>query len=250
MRKKGKKNEGKKEKKEKKKNVVLFIDFDGTLVDSIKAHHKSFNLTFREANIKEIDFKTFSNLFGFFSEEIIRRHLEKLKIKKSQKEIEKLATRKKEIFLKKGFYYVKPYPKVNATLKKLSKYYLILETNASLQEVEKIANFANLKLDYFDLILSKEKIKHRKPNPELIKKALKIINLKSKKPTIVVVGDTFVDVLLANNAKAVGILITKNPKLEIKKCEMLNQKCKPDFVIKHFYELPRLIEEFFKKFKI
>ncbi len=227
-----------------KENVVLFIDFDGTLVDSIKAHHKAFNLVFKENKIKEIDFKTFDSLFGFFSEEIIRRYLKKLKIKKSKREIAKLALKKKKYFLEKTFRYVKLFPKVNETLKKLSKYHLILETNASLAEIKKIASFVKLKLDYFDLILSKEKIKHKKPNPELIKVALKAIKLKPKK--VFVIGDTFVDVLLANNAKAIGILISKRPKFEIKKCEMLNKKCKPDFVIKNFYELPGLM----KKLKI
>jgi HAD superfamily hydrolase (TIGR01549 family) len=240
-----------KSEKESKKSVVLFIDFDGTLVDSIKAHWLAFNLTFKKAGIKQIDFKTFDSLFGFFSEEIIRRYLKQIGIKKTKKEIEALALQKKENFLKTTYRYVRLFPKVNLALQQLQDYYLVLESNASLSEIKKIARFVKLRLDYFDLILSKEKIKHRKPNPELIKKALKLLGLKAKpkpraKPRVFVVGDSFVDVLLANNAKAIAILINKKPSLEIKKCEMLRRKCREDFVIRHFYQLPKLLARLLK----
>jgi|GEM_PF-1641133 len=236
-----------KSEKESKKSVVLFIDFDGTLVNSIKAHWLAFNLTFKKAGIKQIDFKTFDSLFGFFSEEIIRRYLKQIGIKKTKKEIEALALQKKENFLKTTYRYVRLFPKVNLALRQLQDYYLVLESNASLSEIKKIARFVRLRLDYFDLILCKEKIKHRKPNPELIKKALELLGLKAKpKPRVFVVGDSFVDVLLANNAKAIAILISKKPSLEIKKCEMLKRKCKKDFVIRHFYQLPKLLERLLK----
>jgi HAD superfamily hydrolase (TIGR01549 family) len=236
-----------KSEKESKKSVVLFIDFDGTLVDSIKAHWLAFNLTFKKAGIKQIDFKTFNNLFGFFSEEIIRRYLKQIGIKKTKKEIEALALQKKKNFLKTTYRYVRLFSKVNLALRQLQDYYLVLESNASLSEIKKIARLVKLRLDYFDLILSKEKIKHRKPNPELIKKALKLLGLKAKlKPRVFVVGDSFVDVLLANNAKVTAILISKKPSLEIKKCEMLRRKCKEDFVIRHFYQLPKLLTRLLK----
>ncbi|MEM4358204.1 MAG: HAD family hydrolase [Candidatus Pacearchaeota archaeon] len=210
---------------------ILFIDFDGTLIDSLKAHYHAFNETFRIHNLPPVSLQKFKHLFGYFSEQIIKYLFPYL----SENEVKKLAEYKKKIFITKIYKQVKLFPAVNKTLNILKKHYLlVLESNASFAEIKKIARFCKLNLNYFSLILSKEKVKHKKPDPELIKKAEKFfkLNKHAKHATEYVVGDSFVDVQLAKRAKVKSIIIARD--IETKQ---LIRKYKPDHIIKNFSEI-------------
>ncbi len=213
-----------------KKEKILFIDFDGTLVESIEAHRKAFNLVLKKYNLRPIKRCEIESVFGYTSEEIIKRIFPNL----DKKQIAKLAKEKKNLFIEKTYKLVRLLPKVNQTLRFLSKNnFLVLETNASEAEIKKIANHVGLDLSCFDLILTKEKVKHRKPNPELIKKAEKLLG--TKKRIEYVIGDTMVDILLAKNAGIKAIAIAKKKKKDELK------KFNPDYIVENFYEVPKII---------
>ena len=219
-------------KKLKNKDKIIFIDFDGTLVNSFNAHIKSFNDAFLKNDLPPVYPKKILQVFGVPSEEIIKKLFPKL----PKNKLRKIAEDKKQFFIKKYYKLVRVFPKINSTLAKLSKKaLLILETNASEKEVRKVAKCCGLKLRYFDLILSKEKVKHRKPNPEVIKKAEKILG---KCKVEYVVGDSFIDVLLARKARAKSVIIVNEVNKDNLK-EIL--KYKPDFIVNSFDKILKII---------
>lgn len=231
---------------------VYFIDLDGTLIDSIKAHYAAFNAVFQANGLPIVSFKKFASLFGYFSEEIIRRLFPKL----NKKTVLALAEQKRRLFIDNYYKKVRLFPEVNKALAALSrKAILVLESNASRAEIKKVARCCKLNMKHFDLILSKENVKHRKPNPELIKKALELLKKKIKalkettktegkqaKIKIIVVGDSIVDVMLARNAKTVGaraiavLIKRKGQELQYKRLGRL----RPNFLIKSFKDLIKL----------
>lgn len=219
--------------KEKVKKII-FIDFDGTLVDSFDAHIKSFNGAFLKNNMPPVYPEKILKIFGMPSEVIIMKLFPRI----SKRKLKKINEDKKNLFIKKYYKLVKVFPKVNPTLAKLrKKAMIVLETNASLQEVKKVAKCCGLNLEYFDLILSKEKVKHRKPSPELIKKAETMLG---KRKVEYVVGDSIVDILLAKKGRVKSIIIINRIN---KKNLKIIKKYKPDIIIKNFAQLLRVIDK-------
>lgn len=213
-------------------NKILIFDLDGTLVDSFKAHMKSFNQAFINNNLPFVKEEKIIKFFGLPSEGIIKKLFPKLKYDK----IKKIGKEKRKIFLNKNYKLVKIFPKVNLTLKKLkNKYFLVLITNSSNEEIKKIAKITRLKLNYFDIIISKEKVKRRKPNTEAIKKIEKIVGKNKEK---FIIGDSYVDIIFAKKAKAKSIIIINKINKKILK-EI--KKYKPDYLLYSFDEILSIV---------
>jgi phosphoglycolate phosphatase len=214
------------------KKFLIFFDFDGTLVNSIDAHILAFNESFLKNGLPVVPKQKIEEIFGLTSEKIIRKLFKNL----SRKKLKKVDEDKNKLFVKKYHKQVKIFPNVNKVLKKLrEKAYLVLESNASINEIKKIAKFAKLNLKNFDLILSKEKVKKEKPSSEIIKKAEKVFGKLEK----YVVGDSYLDLLLAKNGKARSILfINQTNKNNLKKL----LRYKPDFIIHDIKDILKIIK--------
>lgn len=93
----------------------------------------------------------------------------------------------------------------------------------------------HLKIDrYFDYVLCADRLKHRKPHPEIINKIRRYFSLKP--PEAVYVGDMAIDIQAGSRAKVKTIAVTtgSNTREELK-------REKPYIIIKKVRELFRIL---------
>ena len=95
---------------------------------------------------------------------------------------------------------------VKFTLKNVKNYNIGLITNTP----KNIAIYLLKKFDiikYFNVIITSDDVKHGKPNPEVIIKACKLLNVKPK--DVVIIGDTISDIKAGRNigCKVIGLNI-------------------------------------------
>lgn len=178
-----------------KLKAVLF-DLDGTLIDSIPLHKKSFQLLFSKFGEKLSD-AAISNYIRWPTEEIYR----KLKVKKKlglpietflrlRREIYwGLVKKKKKLVFEKRVHYLK-------ILKKKYKLKLALVTNSSRQTTERTTPKHVLKL--FNCTATFTDVLHGKPAPDLLQLACR--KMKVKPSECVMVGDSVVDIIAAEAA--------------------------------------------------
>jgi pyrophosphatase PpaX len=126
-----------------------------------------------------------------------------------------------------------------------------LVTNTSAKAVNTVFQMYNLK-PYFDVVITRERVKRLKPDPEGILLAVK--QLGGNK--FFMVGDLAVDVLAAKTAKALAILVRRLGKLDsqdifkslpseaLEKAQSLldgKGDLSPDYVIQSLDELPEIV---------
>jgi phosphoglycolate phosphatase-like HAD superfamily hydrolase len=105
-----------------------------------------------------------------------------------------------------------------------------LVTNTSMKAVDTVFQLHDLKM-YFDVVITREKVKKLKPDPEGIILALKKLGVK----TFFMVGDLDHDVSAAKSAKGTSILVKRNP----------NEKTdfEADYVVHSLSEILKIIQE-------
>ncbi|MFH0955131.1 MAG: HAD family phosphatase [Candidatus Micrarchaeota archaeon] len=179
--------------------AVLF-DLDGTLIDSIPLHKKSFQLLFYKFG-RRLPEKSISQYIRWSTEEIYR------KLKVAQKlglPIETFLRLRREIYW--GLVKKKKnleFKSRTAFLKKLKKqgFKLALVTNSSRQTTERTTPKRVLKL--FDCIATFSEVLHGKPAPDLLQFACR--KMKLNPAECIMVGDSIVDLKAAESAKIRGI---------------------------------------------
>jgi putative hydrolase of the HAD superfamily len=124
----------------------------------------------------------------------------------------------------------KLFPETIPTLKKLRKLGIKmgLVTNTSMKAVETIFQLHDLKT-YFGAIITREKVKKLKPDPEGILLALKELGVKS----FFMVGDLVHDVLAAKGAKGTAVLVERG---------FEETDCEADYIVQSLDEILRIIE--------
>lgn len=230
-------------------DVVIF-DLDGTLVDSNGAHDyldielvRSFGEDkSSEEILQERDEFFKSNTTG----DIYLNYCEYLKIKYN------LGLSKEEILQyrrnlsKKISRDIEYKPDADTLIKYLKSRNIKLalgtvsrrETiDIYINENEKIKNKCNLQ-DYFDLIVTKDDVKLKKPNPEVYNKIIKELKI-SDLSRCVVIEDSLTGVIAAKNANLDVIVIYD--KYSYKDREKINELA--DYNISNFKELINLFKE-------
>ncbi|ASJ07100.1 HAD family hydrolase [Thermococcus pacificus] len=131
---------------------------------------------------------------------------------------------------------IKPFPDVSA-LKELRNLGLKLAavSNASQDCTEFVLDLFNLR-GYFDVVYGKDysNLDGVKPNPYLVEKALKALNLKPEEALMV--GDSAHDVLAGKGAGLRTVNVTRFGKVE-----------GADYYVKDLWELVELVKELFSK---
>jgi putative hydrolase of the HAD superfamily len=125
----------------------------------------------------------------------------------------------------------KLFPETISTLKKLRRLGIKmgLVTNTSMKAVETIFQLHDLK-PYFNVIITREKIKKLKPDPEGILLALKELGVKS----FFMVGDLVHDVSAAKSARGISIRVKRDSE---------EADCEADYVVQSLSEIPKIIQE-------
>ena len=142
-----------------KKDKLILCDLDGTLFDTLKMFHCNIEYDFFLDKCYGRSYKDFLSKLNFNIEEI-----------------EKIHRVKKELYSK----YLK-YAKINKNLFDMLEvmknfYHIALVTTASEKNSNEILNFFNKK-ELFELIISAEDVKNKKPDPEGFIKAMDYFNV-------------------------------------------------------------------------
>ncbi|KKQ36132.1 MAG: hypothetical protein US54_C0079G0008 [Candidatus Roizmanbacteria bacterium GW2011_GWA2_37_7] len=159
---------------------AILFDMDGVLIDSHDAWFDRFNAALEHFGFKKITVEEFTINFA----ETAAKYF-------PGKTVEEIRE-----------YYFSTFEKFTAKIKKIKNVDEILDylrnkglkialvSNTQSNIVENILNKFKIR-KYFDLIVGGEKVKHGKPNPEIILVACKELKLKPKET--ILVGDTIYD---------------------------------------------------------
>ena len=175
--------------------AVLF-DLDGVLIDSFEAWFRTFNDSLKQFGLRALPKKEFEKEFGG----PIERDVKKYFIGKTVKEVENTHN----LNFIKWKSNVKLFPQSHSILKKFKqqKMKIGLITNSSQFITSKILNHFKLK-KYFDVIVTMDDVKRRKPAPDMILKACKM--LKAKPKSTILVGDTKNDMIAGRRAGCITV---------------------------------------------
>jgi beta-phosphoglucomutase len=145
---------------------AVIWDVDGTLIDSAHAHWQSWRVIFAEAGLPDLDEATFVTWFGRRNDDIMREHFQG---QLTFEDAMALALRKEAHYLDglRADGALVP-PGVNAWLDRLAAngWKLGIGTSAPLENIEIILAHAGW-LDRFDAIVTKDDVRHGKPDPEV-----------------------------------------------------------------------------------
>ena len=209
----------------------IFLDLDGTIVDSKEAYNEAAKIAFKAIGQRMTDAKIVT--------EIPKRLELKLSINDLLKGSD--ARRFLDVYLK-TYYQVtaakaKPLPRISETLKKLSKKAKLALITMRYVPKEKVCEELR-KFDlakYFNYVITALDTDDPKPSPEALIKCAEQLDIQICK--CVVVGDSITDIRAGKSAgaKTVGVLsgIFSHSELE---------KEKPDLILKSVNQLPDFLE--------
>ncbi|MEK6891752.1 MAG: HAD family hydrolase [Nanoarchaeota archaeon] len=175
--------------------AVLF-DMDGVLIDSIDAWYFVINDTLKHFGLEPISRAKFEKRFGASIENDVKT----LYIGKSIREVEKIYN----LEFRKRKQHVKLFPQSKLVLENLrhKKLKIGLLTNSTDKITFSILNHFKLK-KYFDVILTMNDVKRRKPAPDMVLKACRKLKVKPK--NAILIGDTQNDMLAGKKAGCVTV---------------------------------------------
>lgn len=175
--------------------AVLF-DLDGVLVDSLDAWFYVFNDTLEHFGLNKLKKEEFSKSFGKPIEYDLKNHF----TGKTEQEVMQQYNK----FFKKRKDYVKLFPHSAEVLKNIRKRKLKLGliSNSTNFIVMSVLNHYKLR-KYFDVVITMEDVKHRKPAPDSVLKACRLLKVSPK--NAIFIGDSINDVIAGKSAGVVTI---------------------------------------------
>jgi len=208
---------------------LIILDCDGVVLDSNMAYEKIIDKLLKKygthANMKEI-----LHHFGEHPRKILQELFHHHDVDEVYREYVKII--KSKTFLK----HIKIMPKAKLAIKKLKKKYRLVLASGALPIVLLPALRKFFMQKYFDYIITGEDVKHGKPNPEMIIKAMKLC--RTKKNDTVYVGDAPNDAIAAKRANVRFVAVLTG---------VMNRKeargMKSDFIIPGISGIDRIINE-------
>lgn len=210
------------------RNSVIF-DLDGTLWEVIESTYVSANIIANKYNLKEISKETICKVFGLNREDSARLYFPDMELNESTKLIDEIAIINIENLKKNGG---NLYPNVKEVLNQLvNKYDLYIVSNTA--EIEYIKAFLNSSdtKEYFKDYIAASSLNISKAD------AIKKIIDDNKIENTVYVGDTIID-LEASNINNIAFIQAKYG---------FGEDLKTEYNIDEFKELPKVLEEIYKK---
>lgn len=173
-----------------RKKGIIF-DVDGTLLDTYNLIEKTYIKVLGEYAPEYIYTKeSLKNFFGPALEDTFRE------VTKDEERVKFLVEKYHEYNRKYHYEYLKIFPHVKDTLKKLKEdgHKMAVCSNKAISAIELGFEIMGIR-EYFDCIIGLEKVVNPKPNPEGIYKIMDEIG-----NDVIMVGDTQFDIITANNA--------------------------------------------------
>lgn len=187
---------------------ALLFDMDGVLVDSFESWWKSLNKALEEEKQKTIKRETFIKEYWG---DTLQQNLKKLGIKKDNNQF-------CNSFYQHYINEVNLFDETKKTLESLHRYQKAIITNTPKSCTLKILEKFQIKR-YFTVFITSDRIEKGKPNPDMIYKACKKLNVNPEET--VLIGDTQNDVRAGRKAGCTTIGIKTNADIEIDNIEKL-----------------------------
>jgi len=182
---------------------AAIFDIDGTLVDSVDLHAKAWQETFAHFG-HAVGFQEVRSQIGKGGDQLMPMFLAKAEIESQGKTIEKYRS---ELFKKKYFSLVKPFPQVRELFERLLQdgWKLALASSAKGDELETYKKLCRIN-DLLDAETSSDDAEKSKPHPDIFQAA--VARLKVPPQRCVVVGDSPYDAEAATKAgiSSIGFL--------------------------------------------
>ncbi|MDP3766201.1 MAG: HAD family hydrolase [Nanoarchaeota archaeon] len=175
---------------------AILFDMDGVLVDSLDAWSYVLNDTLRHFGLKTLPKSELVKEFGAPIESDVKKYF----TGKTVKEVERVYNLK----FKKRKKYVKLSPQSIDVLKNLKKLKVKigLITNSTRFITTTILSHFQLK-KYFKVIVTMDEVERRKPAPDMILKACKMLKVRPK--NTILVGDTINDIIAGRRAGCITV---------------------------------------------
>ncbi len=194
---------------------AVIFDVDGTLVDSVDLHAKSWQEAFEHFG-HPIPFDEIRSQIGKGGDQLMPVFLAKDEIDSKGEEIEKYRG---DLFKKKFLHQVKPFPQVRALFQKLLEdgWRVALASSAKGDELETYKEISQIS-DLLDAETSSDDAEQSKPHPDIFEAALKRLGQISPQDCVVV-GDSPYDAEAASKAgiRAVAFLCGGFPKEQLRR---------------------------------
>lgn len=175
---------------------AFIFDVDGTLIDSVEAHAKSWVKTFEEFG-REVKLGDAMKLIGMGGDQFLPDYFSKKELNDNEERIEKFRS---DLFKKEFIPHIKPFPRVRELFQKIREddKQIVLASSAKKDEVEAYKKILGIE-DLIDEETSTDDAEASKPEPDIFQAALrKIKNVKKK--NVAIVGDTPYDAVAAKKA--------------------------------------------------
>jgi HAD superfamily hydrolase (TIGR01509 family) len=194
-----------------KPSAILF-DLDGVLVDSFNAWLAALNDALKLHKHKELTRQEFIDMYWGHD---LFDNIEKMEL---TYEVGESCNN----FYKNHIEKIKIYPETKEVLSRLKNYRKGVITNTPKDSAIKVLKQFDI-YKYFDIVLTSNDVKMSKPNPEIVIKSCKILNVNPK--NVVLIGDTKSDVEAGNSAG----------------CKVIGIGVDADFTISKIYEITSII---------
>jgi HAD superfamily hydrolase (TIGR01549 family) len=193
---------------------AVIFDVDGTLVDSVDAHARSWVQTFAEFG-KEVGFSEMRHQIGKGGDQLMREFL-------SAKEIDefgaKLEEARKKRFQREYLQEIKGFPRTRELFLRLLGHgkQIALASSANGEELDAYKKKADI-ADLVETETSKDDVEKSKPHPDIFDAALSKLH-SVERHEVVVIGDTPWDAIAARRAglKMIGVLCGGFPAGELR----------------------------------
>ncbi len=199
---------------------AFIFDLDGTLLDSVDAHIRSWLIAFEDVLNTSVDYREIKNLIGLSGKDIIRRlfGVEGLKRYWAVRYVKDRAFLKE---VREGVAVL--YPSALKLLKMLKAkgYGIGMATSTPIYMALHLIDYYGL-ASYLDVLVCGDEVSRGKPDPEIFSKAIEALGLSAR--WAAVVGDTPYDALPAREIGSLPILVNK---YDDKLCRAPNIACYP-----------------------
>jgi phosphoglycolate phosphatase len=207
-----------------RKIKLIIFDLDGTLIDAYQAIIRSFNYTMVRLRYPRQADEVVRRAVGYGDENLLRPFVKKDDLKKALK-IYRQHHRSSLIR------YSRLFPKVKELLRylKIRGYKLAVASNRPTRFSWILIRHLKLRR-YFDYVLCADKLKNRKPHPQILNRIMRKFSVKPEE--VVYVGDMNVDAQAGRRAKVMTVMVTTGSST---KKELKNEK--PSYIISKVWDL-------------
>jgi HAD superfamily hydrolase (TIGR01549 family) len=173
----------------------VILDVDGTLIDSNDAHAHAWVEVLAEAGLR-VEYKKVRRLIGMGGDKLLPAVTG---IEKDSEQGQKIAERRRELFMTHYLSSIKPFPETRHLLERMREagLELVVASSAEGEELESLLEIAGVE-DLVEARASSSDAKQSKPDPDIVHAAIQ--RIESGAGELIMLGDTPYDIEAATKA--------------------------------------------------